>query len=149
MNRTKRAAKIYWKPFGLAACLVVLGYSNGASLSSCEREVCIDLEHLPNKFQFSVPPAEINYVLNLPAKPSPPVTVYVHLMRAKANGEFEIVSSATEKMFAPQVHPTWDPSKTYAKKRGERFKLAATLDGKDKNPRSVTREFSIKWGENQ
>jgi hypothetical protein len=127
------------------ACLVLFCFAN--TVSACEDDICIDLEHLSGRLQFSIPPNEINYVLELPEEPRLGVKVYVYLMRAKANGQFEIASQGdSQTMSRSQRHARWDPRRTPPiRKMSDTFVLAATLDPHDRNPRAITREFSIKW----
>ncbi len=125
--------------------LVVLCFANTAR--ACEDAICIDLEHLSGRVQFSIPPNDINYVLELPEEPRLAVKVYIYLMRAKANGQFEIASPGdSQTMSHSQRHARWDPRKTPPnRKMSDTFVIAATLDPHDRNPSAITREFSIKW----
>jgi hypothetical protein len=141
-----RLSSAYFRRFFLLAACLFLFAGNVAGVPRCEKEICIDLEHLPGKIQFCIPPTEIYYVLDLPRRPSTATKVYIHLMRQNNAGEFESISSISETMESKQLHLQWDPRKTPNKKNGDRFVLAATLDGTNQSPRSVSRNFSIKWG---
>jgi len=130
---------------GLAAYFML--FYRASPSSACEEDVCIDLDHLWGETQFYIPPNRIDYVLELPDEPGVEVKVYVYLMRAKANGQFEIASTSDVKtMKAIEQYTRWDPRRTPAdRKRGEKFVLAATLNPRDRNPRAITRVFEIKW----
>lgn len=149
MNGTRQDFADFRRTLRLTICLFILFAVKATSLPSCEDEICIDLEHLSGRIQFSIPPTEINFVLELPKPPPTGVKVYVHLMRANTAGQFESIFSTSTTMFGKQKHSRWDPSRTPYRKRGDRFVLAATLDPQNRTPESITREFSIKWSENR
>ena len=133
----------------LAASFLVSFTLKAAAAPPCDRELCVKLKHLSGKPQFSIPPTKIVYTLELPEKPVKPIKVYVFLMRANTAGQFEIVSEPQfETMTGIQILRTWDPKNTPRnRKNSDRFVLMATFNPRDQNPREVTRDFSIKWGE--